>query len=107
MPRSSGKLARLLQSMSMELLRLPESLSSLSLSSLICFSDGRPVKLRALEFGGSLCWLSPLGRPLGRPGKGNMGKWLDMRLDMDMEEGGKGMPLARLRGKIEAAGWLF
>ena len=110
MPMSSGKFARLLQSMSMELLRLPESLSisSLSLiSSLICFSVGLPVKLRALEFGGSLCWFSPLGRPLGSPGKGNMGKWLDMRLDMDMEEGGKGMPLARLRGKMGAAGWLF
>ena len=107
MPRSSGKLVRLLISTSMELLLLPESLSISSLSSRICFSDSFPVKLSALEFGGSLCWLRPFGRPFGRPGKGNIGKWFDMRLDMDMEEGGKGIPLARLRGKMGAAGWLF
>ena len=34
-----------------------------------------------------------LGMDPGIPGNGNMGKWFDMRFDMDMVDGGRGIPL--------------
>lgn len=45
-----------------------------------------------------------MDREPGRPGKGNIGKLFDMRFDIDMVEGGRGIPLDMLRGNMGAPG---
>jgi len=100
---SSGNTA-LLGISSIELRRLPESLS-MSLCSLSLSFSCR-VRLRAplnWSFTPSFGLLLAFGRDPGIPGKGNIGKWFDMRFDIDMVEGGRGIPLDILRGKIGAA----
>ena len=103
-PMSSGN-GVLLGLSSIELRRLPESLS-ISLCSLSLSFSWR-VRLRAplkCSFAASLAGLLfGLGSEPGIPGKGNTGKWFDMRFDIDMVEGGRGIPLDILWGKIGEA----
>lgn len=64
------------------------------------------VRLRAplkWSFAASFGLLLALGIVPGKPGKGNIGKWFDIRFDIDMVEGGRGIPLDILLGKIGAA----
>lgn len=98
---SSGNWA-LLDESSIELRRLPESLSmslcSLSLGFSCLVRLRAPLKWSLFASFGLLLGMDP-----GIPGKGNIGKWFDIRFDIDMVEGGRGIPLDILLGKIGAA----
>ena len=85
----------------MELRRLPASLSRSSLSRDPALDSGlerfkAPVRC---SLGASLVGVTcPGALAPGIPENGNMGKWFDMRFDMDMEEGGRGTPVPTILG---------